>query len=374
MRERVPHLLAYISGHGYGHIAQTAPVLDRLRESLPELRLTVCSAAPGNHLRVRIAGDFQLISEAADFGMKMASALDVRVAESLHAYREFHHDWDSRVAREAARIHELQPDFVFSNVAYMPLAAARQAGIPCAAMCSLNWADILESYCGAMPGVAGMLARMREAYAGADAFLRVTPGMPMADLPNLQPIGPIARLGVNRRPEMNRRLGLQAGDRLVLVTLGGVATRLPVESWPRIPGLRWLVQADWGVVRPDFSTLESLDMDFTDVLAGCDAMLCKPGYGSFAEAACNGIPVLYASRHDWPEEQCLTAWLSEHGRCMEVSRHRLESGKLQESLEALWQQPQRSSVSPQGIQHAADYLLAACTTDLCARSASHRHN
>lgn len=370
MKNNVPHLLVYISGHGFGHVAQTAPVLNRLRQLLPELRLTICSTAPRHILQTRIDGNFDHISHAADFGMVMASALDVLADESLAAYREFHRDWPQRVAREADRIISLKPDFVFSNVAYLPLAAARQAGIPCAAMCSLNWADIFSHYCGEMPGGTAILQQIRDAYAAADAFLRVTPGMPMSDFLHLKTIGPIARLGDNRRIEINQRLGLKPHEKLVLISMGGIATRLPMENWPGIHGVRWLVQADWNVARDDTFTLESLAMDFTDLLASCDALLCKPGYGSFAEAACNDIPILYVSRQDWPEEACLTTWLARHGRCVEVDREKLESGQLGEALERLWAQPIPTQVVPTGVMEAADYLRG----HLAGRSASHPHS
>jgi len=40
------HLLVDISFHGFGHLSQTAPVLNALRRLIPDLRLTVRSAAP----------------------------------------------------------------------------------------------------------------------------------------------------------------------------------------------------------------------------------------------------------------------------------------------------------------------------------------
>jgi UDP:flavonoid glycosyltransferase YjiC (YdhE family) len=308
-------------------------------------------------LQARIDGDFEHISYAADFGMMMASALDVLADESFTAYQAFHREWPRRVEGEAERMAALKPDYVFSNVAYLPLAAAKLAGIPCAAMCSLNWADIFTHYCGQMPGAAEMVQQMRDAYSAADTFLRVTPGMPMSDFSNLQTIGPIARFGQNHREVINRQLGIKPGEKLVLISLGGIATRLPMEYWPDINGVRWLVQADWNVTRNDTATLESLTIDFTDILASCDAFICKPGYGSFAEAACNGVPVLYVSRQDWPEEPCLTRWLAQHGQCIEIHRQALESGQLQMALATLWTQPRPASTSPSGIMEAADYLL-----------------
>src|ERR1700710_800825 len=138
MRNDVPHLLIYISGHGFGHLAQIAPVLNHLLPQLPNLHLTICSKIPLQQLRSRIHGSFTHIDEATDFGMVMASALDVLPEPSLVAYREFHADWQIRVAAETQRVAQLAPDFVLTNVAYLPLLAAQHAGIPCAAMCSLN--------------------------------------------------------------------------------------------------------------------------------------------------------------------------------------------------------------------------------------------
>ena len=194
-----PHLLVYISAHGFGHVAQTAPVLNALSERLPDLRLTLHTAAPLSLLEARISPEFQLSPEAADFGMEMASAMDVLVESSMQTYSAFHQDWNPRVEQEAQTIARLAPDFVLSNIAYLPLAAAKQAGIPCAAMCSLNWADIFNHYCGPLPGAAQIHGQMLQAYTSADAFLRLTPGMPMESLPNLRLIGPVARIGRNRR-------------------------------------------------------------------------------------------------------------------------------------------------------------------------------
>ncbi len=354
----VPHLLVYVSGHGFGHVSQVAPVLNALRTRRPAIRLTICSTVPRLHLQSRITGEFDHIEAAADFGMVMASALDVLPQPSMRAYREFHRDWPARVGREAQRIAAVNPDFVLTNVAYLPLMAARQLGIPCAAMCSLNWLDIFWHYCAAMDGAAKIREEMLVAYAAADSFLRITPAMPMRALPNVRDIAPVARVGDNRREQINARLRLDADEKLVLVSMGGIAMRLPVERWPVLPGVRWVIQADWQVSRPDAIVLESLGLEFTDVLASCDALLCKPGYGSFAEAACNGVPVLYVTREDWPEEPWLIAWLEAHGQCRKIARQAVETGDFAAGLHMLLAQPKPNQVAPLGMAQAADYLLS----------------
>jgi len=356
----MPHIVASISGHGYGHVAQTAPVLNRLRLIMPQLRLTVRSGVPLSHLHSRIHVPFKHLRSEGDIGMVMSSALDVRVEDSCMAYRAFHADWDARVAEEARLLRELKADFVLSNVGYLPLAGAQRAGIPNAALCSLNWFDIYRHYCGND----AIAAQIMECYAKADAFLRATPGMAMTDLSNLVEVAPIADVGNDRRDELNRHLRLSKEEKLVLVSMGGITSRLPLETWPRIDGVRWLVQADWQVEHPDAIVLESLPLGFGDLISSSDALLCKPGYGSFTEATCSGTPVLFVTRPDWPETPALVAWLQRYSKCREVSRPALQQGDIAGELESLWHVPETCNlqhpseqVSPGGAAQAAAWLV-----------------
>jgi len=352
-----PRLVVSISAHGFGHVAQTAPVLNRLHEFMPQLRLTVRSAVPLTHLRSRIHAPFEYLNSEGDIGMVMSSALDVCVEKSCTAYAKFHADWDARVEGEARLLHDLGADMVFSNVGYLPLAGAQRAGIPNAALCSLNWFDIYRHYCGDD----AIAAQIHACYANTDAFMRATPGMAMSDLSNLVPVGPIAAEGNNRRDELHRHLKLSAEEKLVLVSMGGIASRLPMERWPRIAGVRWLVQASWQVQHPDAIVLELLPMNFSDLLSSCDALLCKPGYGSFVESACSGTPILYVDRPDWPESPALVKWLQQYGMCREVSRAQLENGNIATELHGLWPAPRAVLPIPDGAPQVAEWL----TSKLC---------
>jgi hypothetical protein len=304
-------------------------------------------------LRSRIHAPFELLQSKGDIGMIMSSALDVSVSESRSAYLSFHADWTTRVSDEAKLLHDLNADAVFSNVGYLPLAGAQIAGIPNAALCSLNWSDIYRHYCG-NDNIVNMI---HNCYANANAFLRATPGMSMGDLPNLVPVAPVAIVGENKRHELNHRLHLSAEEKLVLVSMGGISSRLPIERWPHIDGVRWFVQDSWAVEHPDAISIESLQMNFSDLLASCDALLCKPGYGSFVEAACCGIPVMYVNRPDWPESPALTGWLQLHGKCCEITREQSESGDFAKELASILKLPRPLCVLPSGADQVANWML-----------------
>ena len=76
-----------------------------------------------------------------------------------------------------------------------------------------------------------------------------------------------------------------------------------------------------------------------DLVGAVDVVVTKPGYGTFTEAACNGTPVLYQRRKDWPEQDCLIAWLQEYGRCQAIGEDELLRGFLETALAQVWQAP-----------------------------------
>ena len=386
LSENMPHLLVDLSAHGYGHVTQTAPVVNALARRISGLRVTLRSAAPLALLRQRFHCDFQHVPAALDFGMKMASAVEVQAEESAAAYRSYHADWDRKVTRAAEEMRALRPDLLLANVPYLSLAAAHVAGVRAVGMCCLNWADIYRHYCANDAASAAIHAQMLAAYNSAEIFLKVQPTMPMPDFINAREIGPIAQVGRNRRTQLilpspacgitsdltvvvgqpgrmasssirgGGGEGCTLPEKIILVAMGGIDFRLPMERWPHIEGVRWLVPQAWNITRDDMIAFEPQGLSFSDLLASCDAVLTKPGYGTFAEAACAGIPVLYVSRQDWPEEPYLVQWMEQNNVCREVGRDRLQSGDLAEVLRDLWAQPKLPLPIASGAEEAAEIL------------------
>ena len=344
-------LFADISSHGFGHLAQTAPVLNALRQRLPGLQLTIRCGLPRERVARRIAGEFTHLAEASDFGLVMKSALDVDVPASLAAYREFHANWETRVAREAEQLATIAPDLVLSNVSYLTLAGARQANIPALAMCSLNWAGIAAPYFRDAPEFAAIHAQMLAAYRGADAFLRLTPGMDMPELGKVVIVGPVAQPGDNKRHLLPRDTDL------VLVAMGGVGKKLPL-NWPMLPDVTWIIAQDSGLERTDVLTIESTGLSVSDLIASVDCVITKAGYGTFVEAAASGTPLLYVARPDWPEEAALATWHGTVSKSARISRAHFEQGSFGEMLEHLMSARRPRPIELSGIAQAADLIAA----------------
>ncbi|MDP2787762.1 MAG: hypothetical protein Q8O79_06775 [Pseudomonadota bacterium] len=350
-------LLAAISQHGLGHLAQAAPVLNALRVLQPGLELTIWSGLNPAALHARIEGPFEHRHEAADVGLIMHDAMRVDLTASHAAYQAFHADWPARVQREAAWLRAQAFDQVFVDVAYLPLAAAAQAGIGSVALCSLNWADIAQAYLAERPGAAEIFREMNAAYAAAGVFLQPEPSMPMPQLPRRRGIAPIAARGRNRRQELIEKLALPATCKLALLGFGGIA----YQSKGRLPELAdiiWLVPDDWGPERADVIPFSALDLPFLDLLASSDVLLTKVGYGGFVEAAVHAVPVLYMGRPDWPETPYLATWLEKHGNAAAIEEPVLFSSRVETAMAELWRQPRKAAIRADGAAQAARHLLA----------------
>lgn len=365
----MPRLLFAISAHGLGHLGQAAPVCNALLTLRPDLQLTIWSALPLNILRHRIRGPFTHVAQACDIGFAMHDALHVDVTTSWQHYRQREQAWAVHLESACAIVHAAQPDIIVSDVGEMPLAAGQALGMPTIAMSSLNWADMARTYFADQPGSADVLGRLVEIYDSTTCALRLSPGMPMRGQEEkiLPPVGAISTLS---RPALDQRLRaylpLPNRPRL-LIGMGGIETRLPLTDWPMQHELNLLVanqsalpvhgDAARGIVNADTLRMR-YGWSFCDLLAGCDAVICKPGYGTFVEAALAGVPVLYVKRHDWPEQPALINWLQSTARCAELPLTNLREGNFAEAVTQAMAEPSLPSLPMDGATVAAQAILS----------------
>lgn len=334
---RTSTIVFCISAHGLGHLSQVAPVINRLGDQRPDIAVTIRSGLTRDQLAARVQMLFVHQPVASDFGFVMKNAIDIDMEATLERYVRLHSEWPRRVRDEAHALIETGADLVISNVAYLPLAGAHAAGIPSLAFCSLNWADLFRHYFGHHAQAQPVLDHMADAYNRASTFLRVSPAMPMPDLGNAVAVAPIGSVGCACREQLERNLQIGDSRRLVLMAMGGIDFPIGIGTWPIQEDVVWLVPRGIHVARADVRCIDEACLPFTSVLASVDAVVTKPGYGTFIEAAAAGIPILFVPREHWPEEPYLVEWLRRHACAEAISRDSLNAGDLAPALASLWQ-------------------------------------
>lgn len=352
----MPHIFLAVTAHGFGHLVQAAPVVTALARRLPGLRVTLQSDIDSDLASNYLPPGFTQIREATDIGLLMDGPLSTRWSESLAEYAAFEADYERRLEREIAVLRRTAPDLVLGDVPWLPLDAARRLGIPAVGLCSLNWYDILLESPVADQVPAAAMERMRTVYAAADLFIRPAPSMPMGWLPNARAVGPIANRYPDRRDALSARCGVPADRPLVLMQFGGFQGFNPMRDWPEQDQVHWLMQDLPDGPRRDATSLTSIGLKVPQVMGSCDLMVCKPGYGTYSEAAVNRIPVLYVKRGDWPEESALIPWLAQRMPTREITRDDLLAGHVSEPIAALLASERPPGVEPTGIDEVADIL------------------
>jgi hypothetical protein len=354
-----PAVWLAVSGHGFGHAAQVCAVARALRELAPQSRLVVQSGAPRDFFANRLTGGFEYLDGQLDPGIPMRDSVSVDRRATREAYLVYHADWQDRLKGQMRLLEASAPDVLLADIPYVSLAAAKGLSIPALALCSLNWADILDGYFPGDADIAPILDTMRACYQGADAFLAPDPSMPMSWLHNRVAIAPLALLGRNRRQELLDSLGLAEPAKIVVLAFGGFDLDVSAAHLPAADGLHWLTQGEASPGRTDVTPLKRLPLPFPDILASADALVTKPGYGVFAEAACLGLPVVTVERPDWPETPFLVSWLKRQVPAAVLTRSHLQAGCLLSTLTSLWQERRPPEVTPSGADEAARWVLAA---------------
>ncbi|CAA6827679.1 MAG: Unknown protein [uncultured Thiotrichaceae bacterium] len=347
------HLIIDISSHGLGHLAQTALVINSLDTN--KIRLTVRTKISEEILKERIQHPFDLIPYQQDIGMIMHDALQVDAKATMKWYQDFHATYTLRKKQAARDLETLKPDLVFADIPYLSLDACSLIDVPSIALCSLNWADIFQAYCGHFNGAAIIHDDIVNAYSKAQYFLQATPSMPMDNLSNLHAISPIAQKGEKQTTKLRNCVQKPDTTRFILVALGGIGMQYPLESWPQIDDVSWIFDdAALYLQREDFIAKSLIDLSYTDLLASCDVILTKTGYGTQTEAVVNRIPTLCVARGDWPEEPYLFEWHQRHGIVDFLHWQNIGTQNFRTQIECMLEQDwNQKTLNPTGAGEAA---------------------
>lgn len=356
----MPVIWAAISGHGYGHAAQTVPVLNELGRLIPNLRTVLRTTVPEAFFRERLTVPWSLSVAAQDVGCVQHGPLKIDVEATRSEHERLHAEWQTVVVREAEELHRVHPALVLANTPYLSIEAAAHAGIPAVALASLTWDTILDEL---LPdrnaALETLIDSIRRSYAHADLALRIAPGLPMKAFRTVWDVAPIASPARPDREGVRRAIQAREDERIVLVGFGGIRQEsFPWRRMDAMEGYRFLVDDPVAERHERIHSLRDLPYRFGTVLASADVVLTKPGYATIVEAVSLGVPVVYVRRHTFADEASLVAYLQRYGRGQELSMADFTAGAWESALERALRQPAPPipPPSPTGHHQAAERL------------------
>ena len=357
---RAPHIVWYLTAHGYGHGVRSTAVMQALRRECPGVRLTVVSALPEDFLRDRLRGfpdgALEFRRAAFDVGLVQLDSVRADIPATLEKVKALLARRPALIDSETDWLSAAEADIVIADIPAIPLAAAAQAGLPCIAIGNFSWDWIYAPYMESDPSWQPAVDAFRADYATADVLLQypLSPDM-SATFPRHLDIPLPSRPGRARRVELAARTGADPARRWILLSF--TTLDWTPEALARVAAIR---DTEFFTVRPlewpgipNIHAVARCEFPFSDIVATVDAVLSKPGFGILADCAANDKPLVYADRQDFAEYPVLERAIKRHLTHVHIPAADLYAGNLAPSLDSLASAPPPPHRLPLGGDTAA---------------------
>lgn len=303
-----PRIVFFVSSHGFGHAARACAVMQSLRRLRPGVELRVYTETPEWFFRDSVGTvDYRILR--TDIGLVQRSPLHEDVPatiEELAAFMPFRPAVvDGLAAANADR------DLLVCDIAPLGLRVAATAGVPSVLLENFTWDWIYRAYADVHARLAPFIDEIEAI--NRTATLRIQAEPVCHVVPGAVAVMPIARSLRESRAEVRRRLGLDPRVPLVLVSMGGVPAEYPFLARLRertdcvvlIPGAASQRRREGAVLMLPARS----DFYHPDLVNACDALVCKAGYSTLAEAHQAGVPLAWFPREHFPESPVLDGFI-----------------------------------------------------------------
>jgi L-arabinokinase len=356
-------IVAYVSGHGYGHATRVGEVLREVRAQAPEIALAVATSGPETLYRAAIPGPFEFRPVECDVGLVQRGALVFDVGATATRWRRFAEEYPARLEAETAWLRRLGARVVLGDVPPLAFDAAAEAGIAGVGLANFSWDWVYRHLARGEPGLAEAAEAAASAYRRAQLLLQLPFSGDLSVFPRREAIPLVARRPHRDREEARRMLGLPDLP-LVLWSFGGPG--LPgfeLRTLARIPEFHFFLEGEEEGLPENVTSLprevwRRLGFGYQDLVGAADVVVTKPGYGIVTDAIAAGTRLVYTERGDFPEYPILVAEMARLLPCAHVSNADLLAGRLEEAIRSVLAMPFPDPPPFDGARVAAGRLCA----------------
>lgn len=337
----VSPVIYYITAHGYGHGVRSCDILRTFARRYPERPLLLVTDLPESFLRNRLPGVQMQVRQASfDVGMVQLDSIKVDVDATLERVAELMRHREQRVADETRWLEEQQPALVQCDIPSIPLEAAARLDLPRLAISNFSWDWIYSPFVERDARWTEHIASFEEGYRQADFLMRLPFAGDMSVFPKAVDVPLVAQPGIPRRADLARTYGLPLDKTWALLSFSTLD--LPpgaLREMSSNPDLCFLTvkPLEWSV--PGFYAIDRRQFTFSDVLASCDVVVTKPGFGVVSECIVNNKPICYADRSDFIEYPILVRGIEQYLQHAHLPSQELYRGVVSEYVRACLQAP-----------------------------------
>jgi L-arabinokinase len=363
----------YITAHGYGHGTRSCDVLRALYRLYPEQPVIVTTDLPRDFLNSRLKDCTNITFRcgAFDVGLIQKDSLQSDLSRTLEKLEALYAREEELIEQEQCFIAKNDVAAVAADIPAIPLAAAQRAGIPNIAIGNFSWDWIYEAYVPQNPRWEFFAGKFRSVYEKTDLLLRLPFAPPMEQFRNRKDIPLLASPGMSRKREIlnskpearnkSKKSDSAFENSKIVSDFGIRASDIPPKadkpwvllsftsldlSFQALENIRTMSGAyEFFCVQPmtfPGSCIRSVDRHqvcFADILASCDIVISKPGFGLVSECIVNRKPLIYADRGDFAEYPYLVEGIEKYLRNVHIPSAQLYAGEFSQALEKIKSAP-----------------------------------
>lgn len=306
----------YISSHGFGHASRMAALADELIKY--QITVFLRSDRPDFLFDCLKSPFCSKEDVACDFGVVHTTGLQTDVKATKDKLISLFTRRNEIVEREVSWLREQEIDFALVDIPFLAIEACDYASVPVFAISNFDWFFIYGHVFDQDKELRPLINTIYGLYARVGASFR----LPFSSVESMGAFSKAQKVGLLAKrkdvyEDIRKLYQIDAGDRILACSFGG-EKGMVMEMDKICKSFNGVVISANQDVDSENHRYAPRSSDWLDIIAGCDVLLTKPGYSTFAEACQFGKPILYRPRLNYPEEKVLIKGLAHYKAAVEV--------------------------------------------------------
>ncbi len=364
-------IACFVTPHGFGHAARASAVMDAIFARWPFVRFEIFTTVPEWFFGQSISAPFHHHPIQTDIGLVQTSPLAFDLSDTVDALDAFLPFADEMLDRLCETLIRQNCSMVLCDIAPMGIAAGKRAGISTVLVQNFTWDWIYENYLDLDQRLYPHIQYLKNWFLKADHLIQTHPEC--VTRKDAASVPPISRKPGQAPSEVRKRLFLRPGDKMVLITMGGVPDSPGfMEKLAQYgEGVHFIVAGDFpdapkeGLQKGNLVLLpRASNFYHPDLVAASDAVVGKIGYGTLAEVYQAGVPFGYVPRPDFRETPYLCRFARMNLPGLEIGADDYRSGRWLDQLPELLSLPRAPADRVNGADMAAEYICRTLSCEL----------
>ncbi|MCG6167394.1 sugar kinase [Leptospira sp. FAT2] len=309
-------LTYYVSGHGFGHISRSMEIILYLLRSFPDLEIDLVTVREQFLTTLSLSEEdsknverLHVRKKQVDVGMMQKDSLSIDIRGTEASLEEFESKKSYIQISEIESCLDFETELILSDSASLPFIVADKIKVPSLFVGNFTWDFIYGGYAKESVVFEQTARTLYEEYYYATFGLLLPFACPAESLAEQKQIGLVGRRPLLSKKAAKERFELSEDRIYLLFSFGAYGVETTHFDWDKLDPEKYKIvisgATDFDLMqipkKQRNGILKLSDLHYPDLLAACDYVITKPGYGILSEAVYANTPVLYTDRGNFPE-------------------------------------------------------------------------